>query len=45
MGYNLLAGSAVSPAALKSVYPIHVFDVTEQSERLTEGVVNITVRI
>ena len=25
---NLLAGSAVSPAAFKSLYPIHVFDVS-----------------
>ena len=30
---NLLAGSAVSPAAFKSLYPIHVFDVSKQSER------------
>ena len=35
---NLLAGSAVSPVASKSLYPIHVFDVSKQSERLTEGV-------
>ena len=24
---NLLAGSAVTPVALKSLYPIHIFDV------------------
>ena len=30
---NLLAGSAVSPSAFKSVYPIHVFHVSKQSER------------
>ena len=41
---NLLAGSAVSPAAFKSLYPIHVFDVSKQSERLT-GVVDLTVRM
>ena len=40
---NLLAGSAVSPAAFKSLYPIHVFDVSKQSERLPEGVVDLTV--
>ena len=34
---NLLAGSAVNPIAFKSLYPIHVFDVSKQSERLTEG--------
>ena len=28
---NLLAGSAVRPAAFKSLYPIHVFDVSIQS--------------
>ena len=40
---NILVGSAVSPA-FKSLYPIHVFDVSKQSERLTEGVVDLTVR-
>ena len=39
---NLLTGSAVSPAASKSFYPIHVFDASKQSERLTEGVVDLT---
>ena len=42
---NLLVGIAVSPAACKSLYPIHVFDISEQSEQLTEGVVDLTVRI
>ena len=28
--YNLLAGSAVSPAAFKSLHPIHIFDVSKQ---------------
>ena len=42
---NLLIGSAVSPAAFKSLYPIHVFDVLKRSERLTEGVVDLTVRM
>ena len=42
---NLLAGNAVSPAAFKSLYPIHVFDVSKQSERLSEGVVDLTVRM
>ena len=35
----LLAGSAVSPAAFKSLYPIHVSDVSKQIERLTIGIV------
>ena len=38
---NLLAGSAVSFPAFKSLYPIHVFDVSKQNERLTEGVVDL----
>ena len=42
---NLLAGSGLSPATLKSLYPIHVFDVSKQSVRLTEGVVDLTVRM
>ena len=43
--HNLLVGSAVSPAAFKSLYPIHVFDVSKQSERLIEGVVDLTVKM
>ena len=42
---NLLACSAVSPSTFKSLYPIHMFDVSKQSERLTQGVVDITVRM
>ena len=35
----------MSPAAFKSLSPIHILDVSEQSERLTEGVVDLTVRM
>ena len=42
---NLLAGSGVSPATFKPLYPIHVLDVSKQSERLTECVVDLTVRM
>ena len=41
---NLLAGSKVILVAYKAIYPIHVFDASKQSERLTEGVVDLTVR-
>ena len=34
---TLLDGSTMSPAAFKSLYPIHIFDLSKQSERLTEG--------
>ena len=30
--YTILAGSAVSPAGFKSLYPIHIFDVSKQRE-------------
>ena len=42
---NLLAGSAVNPSAFKPLYPIPIFDVSKQSEQLTEGVVDLTVRM
>ena len=42
---NLLPGSGVSSPTFKSLYPIHVFDVSKQSERLTEGVVDLSVRM
>ena len=42
---NLLAGSAVNPIAFKPLYPIYVFDVSKQSERLVEGVVDLIVRM
>ena len=42
---NLLTGSRVSSPKFKSLYPINVFDVSKQSERLTEGIVDITVRM
>ena len=42
---NVLAGSAVNPIAFNSLYPIHLFDVSKQSERQTEGVVDLTVRM
>ena len=41
---SLLAGSDVNPSAFKDLFPIHVFDVSKQSERLT-GVVDITVKM
>ena len=42
---NLMTSSAVCPAAFKSLYPIRVFDVSKQSERLTEVVVDLNVRM
>ena len=42
---SLLAGSNVNPSAFKDLFRIHVFDVSKQSERLPEGVVDITVKM
>ena len=41
---NLLVGRGVSPVAFKTLYPIHVFDASKQSQRFT-GVVYLTVRM
>ena len=41
----LLAGSQVNLVAYKALYPIHMFDVSKQSERLTEGVVDLNVKM
>ena len=35
----------MNPAAYKALYQIHVFDASKQSERLTEGVVDLTVKM
>ena len=42
---NLLTGILVSSPTFKSLYPIHVFDVSKKGERLTEAVVDLTVRM
>ena len=38
--HSLLAGSDLNPSSFKDLFPIHVFEVSKQSERLTEGVVD-----
>ena len=35
----------MNPNAFKSHYPIHIFNVSKQTERLTVGVVDLTVRM
>ena len=42
---SLLAGSDMNPSAFKDLYPVLVFDASKQSERLTEGIVDITVKM
>ena len=40
---NLLAGSQVNSVTYKAFYQIHVFDVSKQNDRLTEGVVDLII--
>ena len=42
---NLSTSSQVNPAAYKALYPVHVFDVSKQSELFTEGVVDLTLQV
>ena len=42
---NLLAGNLVNPVVYKALYPIHVFDVSKQSERMAGGFVDLTVKM
>ena len=42
---SLLAGNDVNPSAFKGLYPVQVFDMSKQNERLTEGIVDITVKM
>ena len=41
----LVSNIAIDPMAYKDLYPIFVFDVSKQSERLQQGVVDITVEM
>ena len=41
----LVSNLAVDPISYKHLYPIYIFDVSKQSERLQEGVVDITVEM
>ena len=41
----LVASTGVDPVSYKALYPIFVFDVSKQSERLQQGIVDITVEM
>ena len=41
----LVSNLAVDPISYKLLYPIYIFDVSKQSERLQEGVVDITIEM
>ena len=40
---NLLTGSQVNSVTYKAFYPIHGFDVSKQSDRLTKGIVDLVI--
>ena len=42
---SLVSNIAVDPITYKDLFPIFVFDVSKQSERLQQGVVDITVQM
>ena len=42
---NLASNIAIGPMEYKDMFPIFVFDLSKQSERLQEGVVDITVEM
>jgi hypothetical protein len=42
---SLVANSTIDPLSFKKLYPLYVFDVSKQSERLTQGIVDITIKM
>ena len=41
----MVSSTSVDPITYKDLFPIFVFDVSKQSERLQQGVVDITVEM
>ena len=41
----LVSGGAITPLAYKDLFPLFVFNVSNQSERINQGVVNVTVKM
>ena len=41
---NMITGTSIDPIAYKKLYPIILFDVSKQSERLKSGVTDITLQ-
>ena len=41
----LVAGGAITPFAYKDLFPLFVFNVSKQSERINQGVVDVTVKM
>ena len=41
----LISSSSVTPQAFKDLFPLFIFNVSKQSERINQGVVDVTVKI
>ena len=41
----LVAGNAITPLSYKELFPLYVFNVSKQSERINQGVVDVTVKM
>ena len=42
---QLVSNTSVAPAEFKSLFPLYVFDVSKQSERLKQGIVDMTIKM
>ena len=41
----LVSGGAITPMAYKDLFPLFVFNVSKQSERINQGVIDVTVKM
>ena len=41
----LVTGSAITPLSYKELFPLYIFNVSKQSERINQGVVDVTVKM
>ena len=41
----LVAGNAITPLSYKELFPLYVFNVSKQSDRINQGVVDVTVKM
>ena len=41
----LVAGGAITPFAYKDLFPLFVFNVSKQSERINQGLVDVVVKM
>ena len=42
---SLVADSAITPISYKELFPLYVFNISKQSERINQGVVDVTVKM